>query len=47
VDTLYLYTADQESLYARLGWTPFERTEHRGQRIVIMTVEPKRDRCKT
>jgi GNAT superfamily N-acetyltransferase len=44
VDTLYLYTPDQESLYARLGWTPFERTEHRGQRIVIMTIEPKRVR---
>jgi GNAT superfamily N-acetyltransferase len=41
VDTLYLYTPDRESLYARLGWTPFERTEHRGQRIVIMTIEPR------
>jgi GNAT superfamily N-acetyltransferase len=40
--TLYLYTPDQERLYARLGWTPLERTVHRGQRILIMTIEPKR-----
>jgi len=40
IGTLYLYTPDQEKLYARLGWTPFERTEHKGEKIVIMTIEP-------
>jgi GNAT superfamily N-acetyltransferase len=36
VARLYLYTPDRESFYARLGWSVLERTEYRGQSVVIM-----------
>jgi GNAT superfamily N-acetyltransferase len=36
VATLYLYTPDRESLYARLGWTVLERREYMGDPVVIM-----------
>ena len=36
VSKLYLFTDKTESLYARLGWAPFERTTHKGKAIVIM-----------
>ncbi|MBW2091602.1 MAG: GNAT family N-acetyltransferase [Deltaproteobacteria bacterium] len=37
--TLYLFTWDKENLYARLGWTVFERTEYRGEQVVIMSIQ--------
>jgi len=40
VETLYLFTWDQERLYARLGWSVLERTEYKGERIVIMSIRP-------
>ena len=36
VETLYLYTPDRESLYARLGWAVRERREYMGIPVVIM-----------
>lgn len=36
VGTLYLFTMDQERLYARLGWSVGERTRYRHHDIVIM-----------
>jgi len=33
---LYLFTPHSESLYARLGWQTFERSEHNGLPIAIM-----------
>ncbi len=36
VGTLYLFTTDQERLYARLGWSVGERTRYRHHDIVIM-----------
>jgi N-acetylglutamate synthase-like GNAT family acetyltransferase len=40
IETLYLFTWDQEQLYARLGWSVLERTEYKGERIVIMSIRP-------
>lgn len=37
IRTLHLFTIDQESLYLRLGWQPLERTDYRGDRVVIMS----------
>lgn len=34
---LYLYTPDQERLYARLGWKAIERLNYQGREVVIMT----------
>lgn len=39
VAVLYLFTPDAEKLYARLGWTVLERTEYRGEQVVIMTID--------
>jgi predicted N-acetyltransferase YhbS len=39
IGTLYLFTWDQERLYARLGWSVLERTEYKGERIVIMSIK--------
>jgi predicted N-acetyltransferase YhbS len=39
VSELYLYTPDQEQMYASLGWTAIERTRHRNQEVVIMVRE--------
>lgn len=36
VEELYLYTESAESLYARLGWETFERTQFLGQPAAIM-----------
>lgn len=36
VETLYLFTPDRESLYARMGWKVIERTEYRGEQVVVM-----------
>lgn len=34
---LYLYTPDQQRLYARLGWQPIEDTTYRGEHVTLMT----------
>jgi N-acetylglutamate synthase-like GNAT family acetyltransferase len=36
VETLYLYTEDQERLYGRLGWREMERRDYMGYPVVIM-----------
>lgn len=36
VDTLWLFTEDRMSLYARLGWETVERTGYRGHEVVVM-----------
>ena len=38
VETLYLFTPDREGFYASLGWSVVERTEYRGQKVVIMAL---------
>jgi len=35
-DHLFLFTPRNESLYARLGWTTMERTQHNGVEMAIM-----------
>ena len=40
VPRLYLWTTDQERLYARLGWTPVEHMKFEGEDIVVMAIEP-------
>jgi predicted N-acetyltransferase YhbS len=40
VARLYLYTPDQERLYARFGFEVLERTEYRGESVVIMRAAP-------
>ncbi len=39
ITTLYLYTPDRESLYARLGWAVRERREYMGGPVVVMEKE--------
>ncbi len=39
INKLYLFTPDREAFYARLGWHSLERTNFRGEDIVIMTRE--------
>ncbi|MHC4065329.1 MAG: GNAT family N-acetyltransferase [Planctomycetota bacterium] len=39
VERLYLYTADQERFYARLGWSVVEQCQYRGQGVVVMTLQ--------
>ena len=34
---LYLFTPDNEALYARLGWRAVRRTMHRATRLTIMS----------
>lgn len=36
VETLYLYTPDQERLYARLGWELMGRVEYREEEVAVM-----------
>ena len=36
IDTIYLYTRDQESLYEHLGWRVVERTNYHGGPVVLM-----------
>lgn len=37
--TIYLFTLDQEKLYASLGWSPLEETEFEGHRVTIMKLD--------
>jgi GNAT superfamily N-acetyltransferase len=39
VERLYLFTPDQEAFYRRLGWRTLERTNYRGENVVIMVYE--------
>ena len=36
VETIYLYTYDHHEFYSRRGWWVFERTQYRGEPVVIM-----------
>ena len=36
---LYLFTPDQMAFYRRLGWRTLERTNYRGEDVVIMVYE--------
>jgi GNAT superfamily N-acetyltransferase len=38
-ETLYLFTPDQQALYAGLGWTTLEKTEYQGYVVEIMTID--------
>jgi GNAT superfamily N-acetyltransferase len=38
IKTLYLYTPDRESFYARLGWSTLEKTDYHGYPVTIMNV---------
>ena len=38
VKTLYLYTTDRETFYARLGWSTLEKTDYHGYPVTIMSV---------
>lgn len=40
VSLLYLWTTDQEHLYAGLGWRPAEHLRFGGEDIVVMTIDP-------
>ena len=40
VARLYLFTPDRERLYARLGFAVLERTDYRGEAVVIMGTTP-------
>ena len=35
VKTLYLFTPDRETFYARMGWRVRERPEYRGEDVVV------------
>jgi len=37
-ETLYLFTPGREGFYASLGWSVVERTEYRGQQVIIMAL---------
>ena len=37
--TFYLFTLDQEKLYASLGWSLLEETEFEGHRVTIMKID--------
>ena len=39
VETLYLYTPDQDRLYASLGWQTLERLEYRDEEVVLMRMD--------
>lgn len=39
VKRLYLYTPDQEQLYARLGWQLFGREPYNGTPVTIMAID--------
>jgi N-acetylglutamate synthase-like GNAT family acetyltransferase len=41
IETLWLFTPDQEHFYRRLGWQSVEHTHYRGEDVVIMKIEPK------
>jgi len=39
VKRLYLYTPDQEQMYARLGWQLFSREPYNGTPVTIMVID--------
>lgn len=39
VKRLYLYTPDQEQLYARLGWQLYSREPYNGTPVTIMSID--------
>lgn len=39
IKRLYLYTPDQEQLYARLGWQLYSREPYNGPPVTIMTID--------
>lgn len=39
VETLHLYTPDQEKLYARFGFVVRERIDYRGERVAVMALD--------
>lgn len=39
VDTLYLFTPDRASFYARLGWSPILHETYHGEPVTIMRTE--------
>jgi predicted N-acetyltransferase YhbS len=39
VETLHLYTPDQERLYARFGFAVRERLDYRGERVALMSLD--------
>lgn len=39
VDRLWLFTPDQEALYARLGWRVESRERYRGEDVVVMAID--------
>jgi predicted N-acetyltransferase YhbS len=40
IETLYLFTLDQEKFYAELGWSLLERGEYHGFPIAVMSCQP-------
>lgn len=36
IDALWLYTPDQQALYARLGWQEAEQREQAGEQVTVM-----------
>jgi N-acetylglutamate synthase-like GNAT family acetyltransferase len=42
VPRLFLFTPDQQNLYARLGWQTIERAQYMGEAVVVMelTIRP-------
>ena len=40
VETLYLFTLDQEKFYTELGWSLLERGEYQGFAIAVMSCKP-------
>ncbi len=42
VETLYLFTPDRESFYARMGWTTIEKTIYHNEHVTIMKIEPQK-----
>ena len=39
LERFYLFTPDQASFYARLGWQVLEETEYRGEQVTVMVYE--------
>ncbi len=39
IKTAYLFTPDQEALYARLGWRTISREDYHGEGVVIMRLD--------
>jgi N-acetylglutamate synthase-like GNAT family acetyltransferase len=39
VKAAYLFTPDQEKLYARLGWKTMCREEYRGETVTLMRLD--------